>query len=684
VLAACLVAALSRGAAAEEMLYPYAERESGPWGYIDKTGRVVVSLQFEAAASFSEGLAAIKLDKKFGFIDGAGRVVVKPRFDEVRPFQSGRASVKVGAFHCEWGKTAKSSTPDGDASSASRPIRRPCRDGDWGFIDETGAEIVPPSYALTWSFNGDYATVRVKQGGRVGVMDRAGQMVIAPDFDWVGDFSEGLATALRAHKYGYIDTNGKVVIPFQFERAFAFRGGRAAVFQDVGGRSGFIDKAGTLTPFDFTMVYEFSEGLAVVADKNRRFGAINANGQVVIPPRFVHVGAAEGEPDFRKAFMFSEGLLPVHDGRAFGYIDRQGRYVIDPQFPRAGPFRGGLAVVYADAKLALGPYATKERQLMGLIDLSGKFVAPPVYDWARPKPGGLVQVKFGERLGYLDSKGRPLTFTDEDVKAYLAETLERLKPPPPPPPGRAVVGTAGDTQYYLRLPDGICAFDLTVPQDRKFIEEMWNKGAADLEAARKKMPQLSEDGWRELKRTNVEIKANTGLLAKCDQLEAVRSGGDETLHTYAVASGLQKDRYDPTGNAGLVYMVALMCRLADKDSMGSPRPKDNSVRVWNAFKRLEGGESTPLPALDWEALACYSAAVMPAEGDAGAAPQAPAKAKVRFHTMFLLPDWMVQMFTQETIDATPEALFQVLQQQKAVVRTFEDANLKRPTASARH
>jgi hypothetical protein len=42
-----------RPVAAEEMLYPHAERESGPWGYIDKTGRIVLPLQFESAEPFS-------------------------------------------------------------------------------------------------------------------------------------------------------------------------------------------------------------------------------------------------------------------------------------------------------------------------------------------------------------------------------------------------------------------------------------------------------------------------------------------------------------------------------------------------------------------------------------------------------------------------------------------------------
>jgi hypothetical protein len=42
------------------------------WGYIDKTGKTVVNPQFISASSFSEGLAAVRIDtgktSKWGYI----------------------------------------------------------------------------------------------------------------------------------------------------------------------------------------------------------------------------------------------------------------------------------------------------------------------------------------------------------------------------------------------------------------------------------------------------------------------------------------------------------------------------------------------------------------------------------------------------------------------------------------
>src|SRR5262245_9631087 len=115
------------------MLYPHAEQEFGPWGYIDKTGRTVIPLQFTSAQSFSEGLAAVAVQstdgraaKKYGYIDRTGTLVIPAEYTQVKPaFRNGRAAVKLG---------------------------------NWGLIDRGGKLIVPPfTYTYIDSFNDDRA-----------------------------------------------------------------------------------------------------------------------------------------------------------------------------------------------------------------------------------------------------------------------------------------------------------------------------------------------------------------------------------------------------------------------------------------------------------------------------------------------------------------------------------------------
>jgi len=74
-------------------------------GYIDKSGKYLISPQFGAAAHFSDGLAAVRVGDsetgKWGYIDRTGKYLLKPQFDEARAFgKDGLARVRIAD---KWG-----------------------------------------------------------------------------------------------------------------------------------------------------------------------------------------------------------------------------------------------------------------------------------------------------------------------------------------------------------------------------------------------------------------------------------------------------------------------------------------------------------------------------------------------------------------------------------------------------
>lgn len=68
------------------------------YGYIDRSGAIVIPIQLMAAYDFSEGLAALRVDKKhFQFINTAGTVVIKSKkYDSVGRFRNGVCRVVKG------------------------------------------------------------------------------------------------------------------------------------------------------------------------------------------------------------------------------------------------------------------------------------------------------------------------------------------------------------------------------------------------------------------------------------------------------------------------------------------------------------------------------------------------------------------------------------------------------------
>lgn len=65
------------------------------WGFADNTGKVVIQPQFEKIQDFSEGLAAVKIDRLWGFIDNTGKVVIDYQYYQPSPFSCGKSVINT-------------------------------------------------------------------------------------------------------------------------------------------------------------------------------------------------------------------------------------------------------------------------------------------------------------------------------------------------------------------------------------------------------------------------------------------------------------------------------------------------------------------------------------------------------------------------------------------------------------
>jgi len=316
----------------------YEVTQHGKYGFMDSKCQVIIPIQFDATLGFAEGLASVEMQGKWGYIDESGSFAIAPQFPTAFPFSEGLASVRPNEHS---------------------PL--------FGFIDKTGTVVIKPQFGMPLFFHEGlvegYGEENRVLNIPLGYVDKSGKYVIhlhepGMAIQFLVGFSEGLARVSMWPAYadgrvgtatwGYIDHEGRWVIPRSFLAAD-----------------------------------DFHEGLAAVADKNGVWGYIDKAGKFVIAPQF------EG------AQQFSGDLAAVRVSGKWGFINRQGELVIAPQFEKVGIFKDGMAVIGKGRK-------------SGYIDRTGRITVPPTLDSAGQFSDGLAQILTGSTYGVLDPHGKVL------------------------------------------------------------------------------------------------------------------------------------------------------------------------------------------------------------------------------------------------------------------------------------
>lgn len=70
-------------------------RQNDKLGFINRSGQIVVSPQYDDSHAFSEGLAVAQLGEKYGYVNPQGQWVIKPQFELAEDFSEGLAAVMI-------------------------------------------------------------------------------------------------------------------------------------------------------------------------------------------------------------------------------------------------------------------------------------------------------------------------------------------------------------------------------------------------------------------------------------------------------------------------------------------------------------------------------------------------------------------------------------------------------------
>ena len=261
----------------------YLVEKDSLYGYIDRYGKIIIKPQYSDAEPFSEGLAAVSNGKKLGFINKKGKAIIPFIYDETflgfnnglsditlcdscgfinkkgkivvpliyetcYPFMSKYAQVET--FERDYLVTdKKGKTYDEDEISDKYRLWVPknrcpgsfSTSTGQGRVDKKGDTIVPPQYLVTGNISDRMYIVQDKSK-KWGAYSNKGKLVIAPQFDYLWHFYEGVAIFMLNDKYGYVNKIGQIIIDPIFDYAKQFNNGIAYVELDE--KVGFINKKG--------------------------------------------------------------------------------------------------------------------------------------------------------------------------------------------------------------------------------------------------------------------------------------------------------------------------------------------------------------------------------------------------------------------------------------------------------
>lgn len=284
---------------------PIIIKENNLYGLVNRAGEVIIEPQYQDIRNFANGFAAVCKNNKWGYISQEGQLVIDYLYNKAQDFSVHRvAAVKI----------------------TNHPV-------NWGLIKQDG-ELIPTdhreNYLFIDTFNADgYTKVGLKDGyqiidvkgnpvdnrlykslkylpeqqlfvgdatGKSCLINRDGEVIVEAerDVDKIYPSSNGLFKVMKDHRYGYIDADGRLVIPLKYQTADAFADNGLAYVTYPSGKGGYINKEGSLViqaRYDSGSSFKF--GLAAVSE-NGEYIYINRKGQKVFNATFKYAsGFAE-------------------------------------------------------------------------------------------------------------------------------------------------------------------------------------------------------------------------------------------------------------------------------------------------------------------------------------------------------------------------------------------------------
>ena len=295
---------------------------------------------------------------------------------------------------------------------------------EWGYINEKGEFVIEPQYRTCHPFSEGLAPIYDKKDKTFYFIKSDGnklptevnQFRLRNIFGFgTKGFEDGMVAVEVDRQWGYMNTEGKLIVPAKFDKAQEFNGGYGVAEKDD--KFYIISKDGSENQVDISGLEDlrkFSEGLAPYR-ANGKWGFINTKGEVAIEAKYRTVGYMsdgfswvkneEGQVGFinsngdlkigfeyTAAKDFTDGVAQIRKGDNWVYLKEDGTTMTPPIADTYGKFSEGMAYFKTDGKV-------------GFIDKEGKPVIKQQFDAVRDFQNGYAAAEVNDKWGVIDKSG---------------------------------------------------------------------------------------------------------------------------------------------------------------------------------------------------------------------------------------------------------------------------------------
>lgn len=304
-----------------------------------------------------------------------------------------------------------------EAFDAVTSLARAKSGGRWGLINLKGEWVLKPQYDRIGRFSSRLsAQITLKDASgqeKHGLVDHTGRVVAAPEWEEVQDLIHGFVPVLRGGKWGYLNADGKAIIPNEWEDAWRFSSsGFAVVTRDK--MRGVVDRAGRLVvqPEWNGFINFTPDGIGAVRRGND-WGLMASSGNLLTP--------VEYDLDWRERTLDLGLMSLLTRDRKTAILGLDGKPLSSMANAKTinlieSPRGALLRVTWADETQSLQETGGKE-----LFRTQGKGDIQPF------NKEGLAFVEDARGRGWIDALGQ--------LSAPLSH--EEKRPPPPPYHGRS-------------------------------------------------------------------------------------------------------------------------------------------------------------------------------------------------------------------------------------------------------